>query len=269
MEITARELEKLIELRKRKAELDFKKNIFSVDNKDELEKIEKSIKTLEESAKAAKVRIIFPNQNTIDELNGKLKQTNAEEIKKAITSENGDAYSTLIQKGEIIKKNYMNRLEIAKLSIVISDLDVIEKQAIVDAVQNGKITGTLSVDSLSEIDRQILVKFLRRCGIECKLSENLLGADDCSEENEFSFEIQKKRIWVDKETKEKLENNLKKIEELNAPIQLKNAERHVKVFSEEEETEFNALQHEYLELLKEQDELLKEFDKECEISVKR
>ena len=50
--------------------------------------------------------------------------------------------------------------------------------------------------------------------------------------------------------------------QVNSLIQLRNAERQIKVFDSREEDEFSALQRQYLELLKEQDELLREYNEE-------
>ena len=74
---------------------------------------------------------------------------------------------------------------------------------------------------------------------------------------EVKVEIANRPVWVSDETLLKIQENLNKISSINAKIQLKNAERQIRHFDDTEETTFNTLQHEYLQLLKEQDELLK------------
>jgi len=80
--------------------------------------------------------------------------------------------------------------------------------------------------------------------------------------------MRSRNVWVSREIKEKLDSNMKRIEEINPEIQLRNAQRHIKVFNEEEEKLFASLQEEYLKLLKEQDELLSDFNEEEKLSVK-
>ena len=52
---------------------------------------------------------------------------------------------------------------------------------------------------------------------------------------------------------------MKRTQQVSMKVQLRNAERQVLTFDEAQEKDFEALQHEYLNLLKEQDELLRDF----------
>lgn len=213
--------------------------------------------------KTAKVEIVCPNQNKLDDMTGKLSEFSAEEIKDGITNKTGEAFDILCERGEIIKKNYKNRLEIAKLSVIISMLKD-EKTAVSDAVKLGAVENNISI-TLEEKVAKNLVRFMRRCGIGCDIQEGMLVPNDSK--NEECIELATKSVWVDLNTKEKLRENLEKMKEVNTKIQLMNAVRYVKKFSEEEEKDFEEFQGAYLNLLKEQDELLKEFNDEERLSV--
>jgi hypothetical protein len=58
------------------------------------------------------------------------------------------------------------------------------------------------------------------------------------------------------------------MQQVNVKIQLKNAERQIRQFGEAEEKEFDELQKKYLELIKQKDEILKNYEEESNLSVK-
>lgn len=266
--MNVQELTKLIELKKRKAELEFKKSVLGLACEEELNEILSSASGLERKVRAAGIRIVFPKQNKLDELGSKLGDFPPERIKEEIQKRSGEIYEILIERGVLIKENFENRLEIAKLFLIIARAGREEREALTNTIAVGVINEPLTVETLRIEDKQKLVKFLRRCRILCLLSENKLLPTEENEEKEVYMEVLNRSVWVSQEKKEKLEKNLNRIKEITPDIQLKNAQRHVKIFSEEEEDHFAALQKEYLELLKEQDELLHEYDEEGKLSVR-
>jgi uncharacterized membrane protein YgaE (UPF0421/DUF939 family) len=113
-----------------------------------------------------------------------------------------------------------------------------------------------------------LARFLRRCGIVCRAEGKDIRPAEEPDELEIRMEISNRLVWVSEAAKWQLEENLKRINDLNSHIQLKNAERQIKRFSDAEEEQFADLQRRYLELLKQQDELLREFNEEERLAVK-
>jgi hypothetical protein len=256
-------LARLIELNKKKAELQFQAKVLGASPEGELRRVASNAEELADRAKAAGIRLVFPNQDMLDELASALEEFPPDAIRAGIKVKDGKAYQTLKERGMIVKKNYENRSEIAKLLVIIARMAAEEREAVIRAIASGSFTAPLSVASLDDPARIKLARFLRRCGMACALSGSVLAPDSAGAgDREIKIEMPNRSVWVSEAAKDRLEANLKKMQHLNARIQLKNAERQIKVFSDEEEGVFATLQKEYLDLLKEQDEVLKEFNEE-------
>ncbi|MCI0503735.1 hypothetical protein L0Y65_03420 [Candidatus Micrarchaeota archaeon] len=264
MVLTARDLARLIELNKKKAELQFQASVLGVTPDGELRRVSVNAEELSERAKAAGIRLVFPNQDRLDELASALEEFPPDAIRAGIKVRDGKAYQTLKDRGMIVKKNFENRAEIAKLLIIIARMSEEERNEALRAIAAGALDKPLSATSIDECTRAKLARFLRRCGIMCALSGSglLPSGEGLEGDKEIRIEMQNRCVWVAESARGRLEENLKKMQNLNARIQLKNAERQIKVFSEEEENVFATLQKEYLDLLKEQDEVLREFNEE-------
>jgi hypothetical protein len=255
MEPTAKNLVRLIELNKRRAELEFKSSVLGQECKKELDEV------AAEAVKLASIAIILPNQKKLDEFTASLSTYTPEQMKEAISGRSGKAYETLQERGAIVKANYENRVEIAKLLIEMQKLSVDERTRLAGAISEGVVTETIPLGSVDDAGRVRIARFMRRCGIGCMISEKDLvsGADGW---NEVRLLISNRAVWVNEDVRTKLEANLKKTQGISMKVQLRNAERQVLVFNETQEKDFESLQKEYLELLKEQDELLKDFNRE-------
>jgi len=184
----------------------------------------------------------------------------------------GEAYSILSQRGSIVKNNHENRAEIAKLSIAIARLAPPERAKTSAAVRAGRLAEALELQAVDAQTKNTLARFMGRCGIPCMATEaGIAPAEDHPGDNgqgEFCMRLSEGNVWVTFESKTRLEENMKRLTSINGAIQLKNAVRQIKKFSDEEETEFATLQRQYLDLLKERDELLHEFMEEEMIAVK-
>ncbi len=254
------EIAKLIDLNKRKAGLEFKKAI-GIECDNELERVRKEAEVVSNIAKTAGIEIIFPNQNRVGDLEKMLEGTTPEQKKEAIANKSGETFDLLSKRAEIAGTNYENRYEVAKIAHIISKMDEIEKAKIKEAIAEGSFEEQLKIGSLDEKKRQKLARSLNRCGIKCAVTEAELVPTDPGED-EISIKIENRKVWVNKETMEHLENNLKRIEVIGSELQVRNAKRQVLEFSEEEEQKYAEFQQEYLELLKKQDELLHEYHNE-------
>jgi hypothetical protein len=267
MEMTAKELARLIELNKKKAELEFRKSVMGSDTDSEMRSVAANAAEIASKARAAGAEIFFPSQERLEALAKELETFSPESIREGLKIRDGKAYSVLHERGMIVKKNYENRSEIAKLSIMVSRLPPGEKAPVSEAIMKGAVPGEIAVPSIGEGGAARLARFLRRCGIGCSARGTFIVEETGQQEKEAKVEVQNRLIWIGEEQRPKLEENLKKIYDINSRIQLKNAVRQIKVFSEEEEKDFADLQREYLALLKQQDELLREFNEEEKLSV--
>jgi len=181
-------------------------------------------------------------------------------------SRSGETYSVLAKRGEIIKANFENRGNIAKISLLVAGLDGDRKMKLFDAISKGAFSDKISFQDWEDSKRKQLAKLLSRIGINAGIVEGQLSGEVEGEHEDVAHQLLDRKVWVSPKVSEQLTKNLEAINTLNPKIQLKTAERQIRDFSEEEEKDFTVLQGEYLKLLKEQDDLLKEYNEEESIA---
>ncbi len=267
MEISARDLARLIELKKKKAELEFQKSVLGAHVEGELAAVSSSASELDAKARAAGVELVFPDQAGLDALGTALASFPPDALREGLKVRDGKAFQTLKERGMIVKRKFGDRFEIAKASVLMARMEAQERSTLAGAVASGAVNAPLSISSLPEEDRRRLARFLRRCGIRCVIAGAELRPCDEAVEREVRLELQNRSVWVSETSKPHLEDNIRRMTDLNARIQLKNALRQVSRFSDDEEKDFAALQKEYLDLLKRQDELLKDYQDEDKLAA--
>ncbi len=251
-----------MELNKKRAELEFKSSALGMDCSAELRSITANADEIAAKAKAARVDIILPNEKQLQKLGSALSAFSPQQLKDALVSRSGQAYELLQRRGVIVKQNHENRFEVAKLSMALARMPSHDRDIAAAIVRSGSFEGTVQLTFTNEALVRDMARYMRRCGMCCTASGRNLVADRHVSHSEVRMELANRNVWVSEAVKAQLEENLRRIHALTAGIQLKNAERQIKRFSEQEEDEFVALQRQYLDLLKQQDELLKEFDEE-------
>jgi hypothetical protein len=130
-----------------------------------------------------------------------------------------------------------------------------------EAIRKGKLPAEIPLTE-DGVRKKLLVKLLWRIGIYAYGTEEGITAQktDCRQETEVPVLLQdNKRVWIVEPKQEVFMEVEEKLKTVSTKIQLKNAERQVKVFNEKEEKEFGEIQNEYLRLLKSRDEILDEF----------
>jgi hypothetical protein len=263
---------RFLELNKKKAELEFQRDILGIKTDAEFTNVTSNAAELAVKIRATGMDLVFPNQKNLNELTGALQKFPPEAIRGGLKIRDGLAYQTLKDRGAIIKKNYENRLEIAKLLILLAKMQEKERENVKNAISVGAVESAISIGSLSEQERKKLAKFMRHCGVECVVSDTALvpptedGAQE-KEEKEMRVDIANKTVWITEKARVKLDETMGRMKEINAKIQLQNAVRQIKQFDQKEEDEFVALQKQYLELMNERDLLLKEANEEESLSV--
>jgi len=261
--ITPKDISKLIELRKIRAELEFQKFILAESEEEpeiskRIENMSSDITRLTGRIQKAQLVVAMPNEGRIEEYNSELDSIDKKEIFNALKSKTGPVYETLLKRGKILKENLGNRDDIAKLVLLGNTLEEDKKKSFFDSLRSGVIADS-SVEGIEEPKKVNLMRLLRRIGFISSTEKH----------DEVLVDIKNQKVWVGKEKEQDILSILESLSNLNSKIQLKNAEKQVKVFSEEEEKEFQELQQEYLNLLKEKDGLLKDFyDEEKQFSYK-
>lgn len=205
------------------------------------------------------ISVIYPNYGRILELSSMIGQFSADQIKDALRKKDGEIYDIIGSRGRILKANFHNRREIARLNIILQKLDGGEKECLEDAVKSGAIESPVRIASLIENERKKLARYMNRCGIACSLNgEEIIGEEP--EEKEVGLTIGRQRIWLNTEDAEKIRETIGRIEQLGCQLQVNYAKKHVVSFNEKQEEEYNAMQKEYIELLKIKDEILGKVD---------
>jgi hypothetical protein len=214
---------------------------------------------LRNKLKNAEIMFLMLNSSKISDLQSKLSNFSLEEQAKALKSREGEAFEILKERSQYFKRNTENRENIAKLLIMLSTVkDMETRDRLGEVLEIGKISESVPVEGCDGETIKVIVILFNRLDIPCSISEDgkhvLAGKGG---EQEKMFLISDRKIWVAPDIAEKLSENLSNIDEISPKLQWKNAQRQIKTLSDEEEKEFADLQRKYLDLLKEQDELLK------------
>ena len=264
--ITPSDIVKSIELNKQRAELDFKVK-FSVQNeslKSELKKIETQIAVIADKFIKGGLRVALPKENQLNNFNSELKKFKDSEILEALKLKQGKIYDLLLARGVIIKENFDNKHNVAKINILLSKFPVTIRTKLLEALREGKLSFDVSLD-VDEKSMLLLAKLFNRLGVQVFVNGKLLSGpsgqplDKNVTYTETSIILGNKCVWVAADIADNLIELNNKIRQISTKIQLRNAERQVKIFNENEEQEFVQLQSEYLSLLKNQDALLEDF----------
>ncbi len=271
--VTPRDIGALIEARKKIAELSYKKGYAQRVGTDEREVriLDEELKRLEErraslEKKIGNVEIFVPFQGKLEVLQKKIDANPQDELDMALRGRSGELYEMLRERGRIIKRNVEARNEIGKLVLLARPLYPGLCSKIADAVKEGKVPD-VEAQSLGVRAERIVIA-LNRMGIACKVSEGKLVP---SEEpwGEAKVFLNNGHIWIPRESLEKFNQNEIELEQVGIRLQVKNAERQVKDFSEEEMKEFEGLQNTYIGLLRVRKDLTAGYEKEMELEPPR
>ncbi len=256
MKISAQNLADLIVQKNKSSDAEFKQSINLAPKSD----------TSNQGASTASMEIILPFESELQSIESSLREVPSDTIMSEAKAKSGNSYDLLVRRAKIIKTNNENRYDIAKLLIATSKLSKPNQDLVASTIRSGKIDQ--AIDLTGEQNITDLGRYLCRCGINCTTSGSSLVLPEPEElPKEISVTLGNKKIWVGSNQSKQIEENMDKIRKLNPLIQMKNAERHVRSFNEVEEKEFVDIQHQYLSLLKEQDEFVKKFEEEDKLTI--
>jgi len=262
-----------LELSKSRAELAFRLDVHRERSDAEgmkgcesrLAAVQGQLSELSERISRAGVTVAVPCEREIARLNESLAGHSAGGIAEAMKKRDGELYRILAQRGELLKRNFESREDIAKLSILLSRLQKDVRDAVAEAVRSGRLGQPIPIVKGEEALGRKVALILGRLGMPAQVEGgSLVPAEGYGE---VAVQVHHRRVWVTPEVHEKLSLNLSKLRDIAPRIQLSNAVRQIKKFDEKEEKEFAAVQNEYLRLLKEQDDLLREFRDEENLST--
>lgn len=257
---TASDISKLIECRKKRAELLFKKGYLIWKNS-ENEKLRKEIDSefiaaeseLENiQGKLGKFSPVLPDQEKLEELNKEITSFEQEELYEAMKEKEGKAYKVLKERGDLFKYIFEKKEEIAKLNMIIHNLNSKEKSSIINILRNKSDFSEEPIEKIKDKKtRTDLFKLFSR--INYPVSEPHLKV------KEEKVLLRSTVLWVPSSVVPKVNTINQSIEELSRKLQFMNAQKQIKDFSDAEEKEFVSMQDQYLSLLKEQDRLINNF----------
>lgn len=250
--LTPRDIGALIEVRKKIAELAYRKGrlLQSGDGK-QLKEVEEELARLGErraalEKKAEGIEIFMPFQKRLEELQGKISAYDDEDVAAAMRAKEGELYQMLKEKGAILKRNMEARNEIGKLAIIVQTIYPALRARIAEAVKEGKAPEIDALELGGKAER--IVASLNRMGIGCRLKEGKIVPSD-EPWGEAKVLLNNAHIWIPRENFEKFVQNEAEMELVGIKLQVKNAEKQVRAFDEAEMKAFRDLQAKYIGLL--------------------
>ncbi|MBN2478427.1 hypothetical protein JXB01_04010 [Candidatus Micrarchaeota archaeon] len=254
----------ILELRKKKAECEFKIGYLTYKGSDsdesikeisaELNEVSNSLEKLEKKFEPLLDSIVLPNETKLYILNEKLQEKEDGEIFTAMRIKDGEIYSLLKERGHIIKHIFEKRSEIAKLNVLLLGMDDEKKEELKGIIMNGSCLEKEHLEGQEEGKKKRIVQLFGR--ISLPVEKELM------QEEEIEIPVGSTFVWVPKEKFENYGDEVKNFTVLSQKIQFFNAKRQIKQFDENEEKQFSKLQQDYLNALKAKDEILRENDTE-------
>lgn len=268
--ITLHDIVKFIELGKAKAELAFKAKHFG-NSEAELKDTGNQLQALADKFAAAGMAIVMPNDKQISEYALELSKFSDSEIFEALKSKTGRAYELLSFRGALLKKNFDNRVNIAKMNLALARLAVVPRSKLQNAIRDGTLSQDISIEA-DQATKSLLSRLFSRMGLSVFIDNDIITDKPIAEidgEKETQLVFGNNSVWVPAKSAERIIELSKKINQVSTKIQLRNAERQVKTFNDDEEQEFAQLQRDYLSLLKDKDLLLGHYyNEERELVIK-
>lgn len=259
MEENIKNIVKFIELSKKKAELEFFQKYFSKPApSEELSSLLNQLSELDASFKGKKLFFVLPYQSIINSTTFEIEKIDSSEFSKQILAKNGPAYDLFVKRGNIVKKNFADRYEIAKILALSIKIDPILAAKISELLFSPDPTFMLEFQEPSN-DLIMILLLLKRISVPFKVS-NAAIEEKLSTLEFFPLYFGYRNYYFTKEKLDRFIQIEKDIQLLMPSIQLKNAEAQIKKFTPEEQSAFEEIQGKYLQLIKEKDDLLKNSD---------
>ncbi len=226
----------------------------------QIAQIEERLAPIERKLQAVDLLVIAPHRAKIEMLNEKMKGYPQAEIDKAMYEKQGAVYQLLRERGALTKRNYDNREDIARLTLLANSLSKEEGMAIKRmAEEEGE--ASLDLGGLDADTKMSLLVLLNRIGVPALLSDGRIekSKNGHGYEGEVAREYSAdKRVWLPKERLEEFDGNELDIVELNRKVQRLNAIKQVRELEGAEAEEFTKAQNDYVEVIGKRKQFLAE-----------
>ncbi|HNT60842.1 MAG TPA: hypothetical protein PKJ97_02585 [Candidatus Bilamarchaeaceae archaeon] len=263
--VSPRDIGGIIEVRKRIAELTYKRG-YAMRKGDQAAMKEASeelagleVKKANLEKKASGIEVYFPFQGRTEELGAGIAKHGEEEVDAALVAKSGELYKMLCERGKLLRRNMEAKNEIGKVVLIGMTVAPEVRAKLVEAVRAGKAPDIDAAAFGPNLEK--LVAALNRSGIGCKVAEGRIvpSEEDWVEEKVV---LNNSHVWIPKQSLDKFVQNEMELERMGVRLQIKNAEKQVKNFSEDEMKEFEGLQGKYLDLMRVRKDLTAGYEKE-------
>ncbi len=262
------EVEKYITLTSKKRKLKVKtshlkkigKESQAAKTEEQLRKVEAELKDVENKLKQLNVEVVLPYEQEFKELEEAItREYSLDDVLKALSERKGELYSLLKKRGDFVQMYLTLKTDIGTLhDYVCVKYDKKNKEQIFSIIRTGKIHEPVET---GEKHAPHIARLLSRVGIHAKHEGSMVKPAD---KNEYEDKVVDgdTTYWVPKGKGEEFSNVLNELKNIERKIQVLNAERHIKSFTNEEEKEFLEVQKRYAELMKKKKEMLNVFKTE-------
>jgi hypothetical protein len=260
--ISSKEVLDYIVLNRRKNELEFKKNFLickGAKNDDPhigalnttISNIEQSVEPLEQKMSMVGLTTLTFDKQSLERLNNKINKYSVEEVVEAATSKHGTLYDIMKKRGEIAKKNFEFKEELAALTVILTMIPMIESREFTKIIEGKK--DNIKVNLGEEMKNRI-TPIIERLGYSVTSDANEVTVEKDVTELVPKW-INNKKVWIEPENIGNFQKNEDRISSIMKKMQLYTAKSQINEMNQNEQKEFENLQHEYVKRIKKRESL--------------
>lgn len=216
--------------------------------------IDAKLSPIEDKLKHIDLLTIVPGRAEITRLTDEVNHYARADLDSAMKNRSGPVFELLKQRALLTKGNYERRDDIARLTVLVNTLPRSSGEG-VRAIVESESQDEVDVSSLSAERQQELVNLLGRLSRIAFVFDNRLCLDKKKVDGltfvSWPGEVRRslvggQEVWIPKEKAADWDSNEAVFKELGNRIIVKTHEKQVKAFSEDEQAEFDRLQHGYI-----------------------
>ncbi|HLC68568.1 MAG TPA: hypothetical protein VJH24_01910 [Candidatus Bilamarchaeaceae archaeon] len=261
--ITISDVCRYILLKKEREDAFFCSNIGSPDKKEnwqqQLRELDKQL--LQEDCRFATCRfkLVLPHEQQWEGIQQTLVSSSREEWDDALRSRQGTLYAAIKKYRSFLRYHAQNRKNIAKLNLLFHKTGYDRCVSLIGMLRLGHPPSSVDISFLSNDDQKWALRLFQRLDFPLSLKGAELKKNGFAESLDVAVSTGEHLVWIVREKASGLETVLAELKTVSRRMQYYNAERQIRTFPPEEEKEYEAVQSHYLQLLKQKDELLRDF----------
>jgi len=219
-----------------------------------IKEIGQKLLPLEEKLDHIDLITIMPSRSDILRLTEEINHSTREGLDEAIKTKRGYTYELLRQRATLTKSNFERREDIARLTVLANTLPRNSAEGLRALVENNS-QDEVDVSSFAPDRQQDLVNLLGRISQAAFVYEGKLSLDKKKVDGlaflSWSGEVKRllqsgHEVWIPAHCQKDWDENEKILKEISNRIIAKTHEKQVRVFSDDEQAEFDKLQRGYL-----------------------